>query len=540
MLIVISRVPRGLVFFLTLFLVMGLVQISQASIDKMGAAASDSTADHSKFEELDGPFSTGPEVTKACIGCHTEAAKQIHKTKHWTWQLTNPDTGQELGKLKVINNFCVAVKSNYARCTSCHVGYGWRDDSFDFASEENVDCVVCHDTTDTYAKFPTDAGHPPYVDKVFPKGSDKVWKAPDLATVAQSVGKTRRETCGACHFYGGGGDGVKHGDLDSSMTNPPKSLDVHLGVDGLNFTCSTCHTTRGHDTKGSRYTTEAKDTHGIDVPGREDASRATCESCHGMTPHSEASNVKLNDHSDKVACQTCHIPYFARGGKPTKMWWDWSTAGKMTPDGKHIKKKNEKGYVTYLTKKGDFGWGENVQPEYAWFNGDIRWTLLEDEIDPSKVVPLNSVGGSYTDQGARIWPFKVMRGKQPYDSGNDKMVIPHLFGKSKDAYWKGFDWKRSLKTGMQDAGAEFSGEYGFVETSMHTPLTHMVSPKEEALGCADCHSQDGRLAGITDFYMPGRDKNSLLDMFGWLMILGTLGGVSLHGLARIFAKSRRK
>jgi hypothetical protein len=41
-----------------------------------------STADHVKFKELQRSFASGPEVTKACLSCHTEAAKQIHKTKH--------------------------------------------------------------------------------------------------------------------------------------------------------------------------------------------------------------------------------------------------------------------------------------------------------------------------------------------------------------------------------------------------------------------------------------------------------------------------
>lgn len=40
------------------------------------------TADHSKFKELQREFTSGPEVTKACLGCHTEAALQIHRTKH--------------------------------------------------------------------------------------------------------------------------------------------------------------------------------------------------------------------------------------------------------------------------------------------------------------------------------------------------------------------------------------------------------------------------------------------------------------------------
>ena len=499
-----------------------------------------STADHSKFEELQKPFKTGPEVTKACLGCHTEASKQLHKTKHWNWEFTNPDTGQVLGKKKIINNFCLAIAKNEPRCTSCHIGYGWKDDSFDFSSEENVDCLVCHDTTDTYKKFPTGAGHPNYTEKVFPKGSKKIWKVADLSKVAQSVGKTRRENCGVCHFYGGGGDGVKHGDLDSSMTNPDKNLDVHMGVDGLNFVCSECHTTDGHNVQGSRYNIVAKDTHGIDIPGRGDHSRATCESCHGDKPHAATLNNKINDHTDKVACPTCHIPEFARGGVASKLWWDWSTAGKKDADGKPIKVKNKDGDVIYVTKKGDFKWGENQQPEYAWLSGDIRYKQLDEFIDPGEVVHLNTFSGSYDDPDARIWPFKVMRGKQPYDKGNNTLVLLHLFGKEKAAYWKSYDWNNAISSAMKAAGAEYSGEYGFIETALYWPLAHMVAPKEQALGCAECHSKEGRLADLTDFYLPGRDKNNLLDIVGWLAVVGTLGGVSFHGLMRVFFARRTR
>ncbi|MEJ2453178.1 MAG: hypothetical protein P8103_03360 [Candidatus Thiodiazotropha sp.] len=268
---------------------LGLSGAVYAATDQM-----DSTADHTKFDVLNKRFENGPEVTRACLSCHTEAAKQIHKTKHWNWKLTHPDTGEPLGKRVVINSFYGSIESNYARCTSCHIGYGWKDNSFDFTSEDKVDCLVCHDTTGTYKKFPTGAGHPTYTDKPFPPNSNKIWKSTDLTNVAQHVGMTSSATCGACHFYGGGGDGVKHGDLDSSLTNPDRLLDVHLGQDGLDFSCSTCHRTDGHDEAGSRYMTVAKDTHGIDVPGRDDANRAICESCHGSRPHdSEITDQKV-------------------------------------------------------------------------------------------------------------------------------------------------------------------------------------------------------------------------------------------------------
>ncbi len=91
------------------------------------------TADHTKFKQLQKTFNSGPEVTKACLECHTEAAGQIHRTKHWKWEFLNPDTKQTLGKKTVLNNFCISIASNYASCTSCHVGYGWKDANFDFS-----------------------------------------------------------------------------------------------------------------------------------------------------------------------------------------------------------------------------------------------------------------------------------------------------------------------------------------------------------------------------------------------------------------------
>jgi octaheme c-type cytochrome (tetrathionate reductase family) len=531
-----SRLP--LAFLLLAGASLAFAQVDPAS-ENSDVKVSTSTADHTQFEELQQEFETAPDVTEACLSCHTEAAKQIHKTTHWNWKITHPETGQTLGKVKVINSFCGSITTNYARCTSCHIGYGWKDDSFDFTSEENVDCLVCHDTTDTYKKYPTDAGHPPYEDKLFPpKKGKKLFKAPDLSYVAQHVGEPRRENCGVCHFYGGGGDGVKHGDLDSSMTNPPKSLDVHLGTDGLNFVCTECHTTDGHDVKGSRYISKGKDTHGIDIPGRDDKSRASCESCHGTRPHMETVNDKINDHTNKVACQTCHIPYYARGGVASKTWWDWSTAGKKA-HGKPIVKKDKDGNVIYHTKKGTFEWGKNLQPEYAWLSGEIRYKELDEKLDPDSIVEINTFKGSYEDPDARIWPFKVMRGKQPYDTGNNTLVITHLFGKDADAYWKSFDWNRSIKAAMDAAGANYSGQYGFIETTMHWPLSHMVAPKEEALACDECHSKHGRLENLNGFYLPGRDKNELLDLIGWAAVLVTLGIFTLHGLGRLLFRKRR-
>jgi len=504
-------------------------------------AASKSTADHSKFKVLQQDFKSGPEVTKACLSCHTEAAKQIHKTKHWTWDYLNPESGQRLGKKNIVNNFCTAVPSNYAFCTACHVGYGWKDNNFDFTSEANVDCLVCHDTTGTYKKPYGLAGNPATKEMEYPPKSGRMIKPADLPKIAQSVGPTSRATCGACHFYGGGGDAVKHGDLDSSMTNPSKYLDVHMDVKGLNFTCATCHATTGHNIPGSRYTPTGKDAEPARIRGKQDTSNpTTCQNCHGQSPHKSAEMAaKLNEHTDKLACQTCHIPQFARGNIATKMTWDWSTAGKLTADGKPFVIKDSSGHhESYNSKKGNFTYESEVIPEYIWINGKVKYTLLGDPVNTTGVTQINRYDGSPTDGKSRIWPVKVFRGKQPYDLETKSLLVPHTavgYGEKDDtAYWDNFKWEAALKAGAEAAGRPFGGKFDFVKTEMTWPITHMVAPKADALGCVQCHSKGGRLENVAGIYMPGRDSNRTLDFLGWLAALAALIGVVVHGGVRVY------
>jgi len=497
-----------------------------------------STADHSKFKELQQNFKSGPEVTKACLSCHTEAAKQVHKTKHWTWEWVNPENKQKLGKKNVINNFCTATASNEKFCASCHVGYGMENaKTFDFTSESNVDCLVCHDTTGAYKKLPGLSGHPTYKDIEFPPGSGKTAKAVDLPKVAQSVGKTSRDTCGACHFFGGGGDAVKHGDLDSSLKKPAKYLDVHMDAKGLNFSCATCHATQGHNIPGSRYTPAGKAEDTAHMRGKENKGNvASCQACHGSAPHKV--KERLNSHTDKIACQTCHVPQFARA-QPTKMTWDWSTAGKLTPDGKRMKIKDASGHHDkYDSIKGNFTYESDVVPEYAWINGKVKYTLLGDPVNTQGVTKINEYGGNASDGQSRIWPLKVFRGKQPYDLETKSLLVPHTavgYGEKDDTgYWANYKWDGALKAGAEAAGQKFSGKFDFVSTEMSWPITHMVAPKSDALTCTQCHSKSGRLQGIKGVYIPRRDANGMLDLIGWLLAAATLAGVLLHGGLRTY------
>jgi octaheme c-type cytochrome (tetrathionate reductase family) len=474
------------------------------------SAQNESTADHTKFKELQKVFKSGPEVTKACLACHTEASKQIHKTKHWTWEYMNPNTNQLLGKKRLLNNLCVAISSNQAACTSCHIGYGWKDAKFDFKSQENVDCLSCHDTTGDYRKIYGMAGHPAYEAIEFPPGSGEILKPQNLQRIAQNVGKSSRFSCGVCHFYSGGGDGVKYGDMSSSLTFPDRATDAHMDAVGLDFTCGTCHMTTGHKIPGSRYAPTAKDRGGRHIRGKSDETNpVTCESCHGNRPHTVEtvdhiqppkgfSTIALaaivNNHGDRIACQTCHIPAMARGGVPTKLIWDWSKAGRMGSDGKPMKIQNAAGHVVYDSKKGEFTLSEHVIPEYVWFNGKVNYMLFGDKVDKANApIQINRFEGNPADGKSRIWPVKVMRGVQPYDPVNKMLVVPHTTGTDESSYWKNFDWHKALSAGMASLDAPFSGKVDFIETQMLFPVNHMVAPKEKTLACSECHNKRGEL-----------------------------------------------
>lgn len=414
-----------------------------------------SQEDHSEY--LEGPFNTPQEVTETCLTCHEGVDQSIMKTRHWNWlgdEFVDKD-GKKVyvGKQNIINNFCIAVPSNWPRCTSCHISYGWKDQSFDFTDGRNIDCLICHDQTGTYKKVPTGAGMPdPSV---------------DLAQVAQSVGKTTIKNCSVCHFNGGGGTGVKHGDMDGSMIDPIPEMDVHMGK--LELTCSSCHAGENHKILGA--------SHGSLVAG---TNHISCLACHDEKPHEMK---MLNDHVNSLACETCHIPSFARE-EPTKTWWDWSTAGQ---DKKAV--LDEYGMPGYDKKKGDFGWSKDVIPEYRWSNGQADYYRFGGKIDPTKVVELNKLAGNINDPKSKIAPYKLMRGKQIYDSGNNYLIVPKLFGEG--GYWKTFDWNAAAELGMKTVDLAYSGKYGFVETAMLWPINHMIPPADKALKCADCHNEKG-------------------------------------------------
>ena len=430
------------------------------------------------------------EGTESCLNCHGKLADEVLETAHFTWEglatnIVNAPAGTYHGKVDILNNFCIAIPSNEGRCTQCHAGYGWVDNTFDRQNPDNIDCLVCHDQTNTYAKAKPNGG--------MPEGTV------DLQAVARSVamnsGKPTIDNCIDCHAKAGGGDNVKHGDIAMSLANTTHEYDVHMGTDGEDMECVDCHDVKrdgdrnvlSHGIGGMPY-------HSVDEGNMND-----CVDCHGNSAQRHAgTSVELifNSHTT-LACQVCHIPTFARH-TPTKTEWYWEDAGKNfdpppPPD-------PDTGKPSWDNMKGTFNWENNVRPELRYFNG--KWTKALIGVDDGytdEPVVLGAPVGAYDDGESKIYPFKKMVGNQIANTTTQTIMVPHLFGTAggPNPYWGTWDWSLAV----QDAAAITGQAYNpatdtldFVSTEMYLTVNHEVAPKEMAWGgingCNDCHFAD--------------------------------------------------
>lgn len=483
-----------------------------------------SSVDHSQFPILQQKFEKPQDLTAACLSCHNKRDEEIMATAHWTWDRKTeiPGKGEvTIGKNNLINNFCTGAVGNNGSCMRCHIGYGWTDKDFDFGNPTNIDCLVCHDHTETYKKRKGGAGMPST-----PENATEEFPVPDYNYIAQNVGYPKKLNCGVCHFEGGGGNNVKHGDLEMALLNTTRKVDVHMAADGKNMECVDCHTTVRHNIMGRSYSVSSTNDN-----------RISCTDCHTDRPHQDKI---LDDHYRKVACQTCHIDEYAKVN-PTVMYWDWSKGGRVDENGEFIVEYDDENSYSYLSIKGRFIWDRNVIPEYFWFNGTADHFLYSDTISEVPV-KINELFGDAHCPDSKIWPVKVHRGKQPYDTENKTLVNVKLWasGKGQGAFWEDVKWDTAIYLGMQYTGRDYSGSYDFISTAAYWPLNHMVSPKESSLSCNDCHTRkEGRLAGLNGFYLPGRDYSKTAEVGGFAFIFLALGGVIFHLSLRIIARFKK-
>lgn len=441
------------------------------------------------------------EGTESCLNCHGLDGIDMLSKAHFTWQGVASNIvgheGDNHGKNDLINNFCIALPTNEARCSECHAGYGYADKTFDFADTKSIDCLVCHDQSGTYVKGKKTAGLPePTVDLNVVARS-----------VAQNGGKPGRANCIGCHAKAGGGDNVKHGDLSMSMLDTTREFDVHMGTDGGNFACVDCHGAK-KDSEGGLVD------HGIGgmaYHSTDEGEMRGCIDCHGdaANVHAGLSVESIVTTHTALACQVCHIPAFARD-TPTKVEWLWEDAGQ---DVDPIPVDPVTGKATYDKMKGTFVWANDVAPTLRYFDGTWNRFIIGDN-DQYTTLPavLGEPAADHTTPGAMIYPFKKMTGNQVADANNNTMLVPHLFGLKggPNPYWAKYDWNLALEDGALYTGQTYSGEYEFVDTVMYLTVNHEIAPKEEALGmgnnCGSCH-----LGGQVDWSELGWTGDPVVD-----------------------------
>lgn len=294
----------------------------------------------------------------------------------------------------------------------------------------------------------------------FQFGPDEAAMAIDIVQAAQTVHMPTRETCLRCHAYAAGTDCGKRGDLGTASISPPVDVDIHMSEQGQNFSCQTCHTSVEHKILGR----------GLDIRPSDRMEKMTCLSggCHPSTPHS---NSQLDRHTSRVACQTCHIPHYAKLNS-TEVERNWT---------------NPKWAQGLFGGQGGYKPEEiramNLVPTYQWYDGTSRTYVL------GQVATINTNGqyefaapnGGVASAGAKLYPMKEhISNSARHDATG--VIIPHS---TSEFFFTG-DFSRAVQKGMELSG--MSGSWTLVDVHTFQTINHTVEPTDNALACGQCHA----------------------------------------------------
>lgn len=181
---------------------------------------------------------------------------------------------------------------------------------------ESMDCLMCHSLAyDMNEKYVVQD----------PNGKYR-WNQDRGMKTAMAVVRPTSDNCLRCHEHNHGGDmyaknlaaqhrGYKNPRIlhpGAKRGNPTRGADIHY-MAGLQ--CLDCHETHGHlIARGTRGT----DLVSNDLPGVE----VSCEKCHSATPHIQNKTTRafLNAHTDKLACETCHITHLTDDNVVLRDW----------------------------------------------------------------------------------------------------------------------------------------------------------------------------------------------------------------------------
>ena len=277
-------------------------------------------------------------------------------------------------------------------CGQCHIGgqfqapLGEMMPMYTTLPEEKdaIDCLICHS-----ALYDMDRR------VVVEDGGRLRWGQDRSLRAAMAVTAPVAQACLRCHQHNFGGD-IYVDEADPSFmpsiaapgagrprvahpgskrgTPYSPSWDVHAAA-GLG--CLDCHPTEGHRmAKGLHTTTMMAN----DLPRR----AVTCTQCHEAPVHTDADGADhLNDHLERVACVTCHIPSLHEDNVTRR---DFGETEFEEGPGIHV-------YHDAVKRSAP---GEGIA--YVWWNGDA--TFLGNPIGDH---PDGGTGYRFYD-AANVWP----------------------------------------------------------------------------------------------------------------------------------------
>lgn len=399
-----------------------------------------------------------------CLGCHETEANEMFNSTHYQWvgeapdMVNNPNIAQ--GKLtNAVNSYCINIKGDWPVCGSCHVGRGKKPDDAS-AGLENIDCLTCHN--ENYATARTR----------LPDGSMGVTDPTDA--MVQNIQKPTRVNCLVCHANAGGGDGVKRGDLSlATGNNTDPHFDVHMNASGSDLSCQQCHVFESHKVIGK----------GSDIRPTDDVTRGSeieCISCHtGKDSPSGHDDATIGRHVGRIACQTCHIPTYAKMATETHR--DWT----RMHDGSPADGSSSPGHP-FTVKES------NLLPEYRFWNRLSDNTLLEDDAsliyDPVRETYATSRPIGDIEDG-KLYPFKYKTADQPMTSSDNRLIALDTFEFLKVSG----NVETAIEKGLVNMGYPASEMYEWVTTDTYQLLNHGINPASTALQCNDCHGDTTRM-----------------------------------------------
>jgi len=400
-----------------------------------------------------------------CLACHLEEAGQVHGSVmyQWTGQSPQMTTGPgSQGKISGgVNSYCINILGDWQVCGNCHLGLGSLPEETPTQEQlENIDCMLCHQQEYRRKK----------VGGVFVPDLDAMSITMDQAV--ETVHLPVRYNCLQCHAKAGGGDAVKRGDLAlAQVATTDDVYDVHMATTGANLMCQSCHVFTDHRVAGR----------GSDLRPTDSPVELLCTNCHAdMAAPEGHEGSSIDRHIARVACQTCHIPVFAKDALDTaateatethRTWLDThSTEPPFHPAA-----------TTYNDLTPTYRFWNRLNASYLLYDV-ARWDPTTGRYPTSRPV------GSVADPDSKLYPFKYKTAQQPLTTAGSQLIALDTA-----VFFATGDPIAATEQGLVNMGLASDEPFEWVETDTYQMLNHQVSPSEQALGCGDCHGSTERM-----------------------------------------------